>query len=110
MPTAKEIDELITKCTWALSTLNSVAGITVTGPNGNSIFLPTAGRYNKFASRPESGGQYGNYWSGTAIENNDRVNSPILYYQQSDAVHYTHYADRACGLPIRPVKPKPIRE
>lgn len=104
MPTADEIGELIDECTWELSTLNSVAGITVTGPNGNSIFLPTAGRYKSpnFGSGLESVGQYGNYWSSTASGN---YQAPILYYQQSDAVHYTHYADRRCGLPIRPVKP-----
>lgn len=104
MPTADEVYELIDECTWELSTLNSVAGITVTGPNGNSIFLPTAGRYKSpnFGSGLESVGQYGNYWSSTASGNSQAT---ILYYQQSNAVHYTHYADRRCGLPIRPVKP-----
>lgn len=104
MPTADEISELITECTWELSTLNSVAGITVTGPNGNSIFLPTAGCYTspKYGTpKLDYVGQYGNYWSGTA-SGNDRAT--ILYYQQSNAVHYTHSADRRCGQPIRPVK------
>lgn len=105
MPTADEAYELITECTWELSTLNGVAGIKVTSKiNSNSIFLPTAGRYSNpnYGSRLESVGQYGNYWSGTASGN---YQATILYYQQSDAVHYTHYADRRCGLPIRPVKP-----
>ena len=105
MPTADEIGELIEECTWELSTLNGVAGIKVTSKiNSNSIFLPTAGRYSNpnYGSRLESVGQYGNYWSSTALGN---YQATILYYQQSDAVHYTHYADRRCGLPIRPVKP-----
>lgn len=40
MPTSAEFSELKTKCTWSWTTQNSVRGYLVTGPNGNSIFLP----------------------------------------------------------------------
>ena len=43
MPTHEEQVELNEKCTWTKSTLNGVKGYKVTGPNGNSIFLPAAG-------------------------------------------------------------------
>ena len=40
MPTDTEFTELIFECTWEETTLNGVVGHLVTGPNGNSIFLP----------------------------------------------------------------------
>lgn len=47
MPTDAEWTELRTECTWTWTTQNGVNGRLVTGPNGNSIFLPAAGyRYN----------------------------------------------------------------
>lgn len=39
LPTEAEIKELIEKCTWTAEQY----GYTVTGPNGNSIFLPACG-------------------------------------------------------------------
>ncbi len=43
MPTKAEQDELCNNCTWDWTTQNGVNGHEVTGPNGNSIFLPAAG-------------------------------------------------------------------
>ena len=43
MPTKAEQDELLNNCDWDRTTLNGVKGFRVTGPNGNSIFLPRAG-------------------------------------------------------------------
>ena len=45
MPTKAEQDELRNNCTWTWTTQNGVNGYKVTGPNGNSIFLPAAGSY-----------------------------------------------------------------
>ncbi len=39
MPTKNELDELARKCSWEWT----ANGAVVTGPNGNSIFLPIAG-------------------------------------------------------------------
>lgn len=45
MPTLAEWQELQDSCDWAWETVNGVAGYTVTSKsNGNSIFLPAAGR------------------------------------------------------------------
>ena len=46
IPTDAEWTELRTKCTWIWTTENGVKGRRVTGPNGNSIFLPAAGYQN----------------------------------------------------------------
>ncbi len=63
MPTKEEQDELRDNCTWEWTTLNDVAGYRVTGPNGNSIFLPAAGyRVGKDISEK---GKNGYYWSSS---------------------------------------------
>ena len=41
-PTKKEFDELKDLCSWTLTNINETWGYTVTGPNGNSIFIPLA--------------------------------------------------------------------
>ena len=45
MPTIDEFEELFRECKkeWVEDTQNHVAGYKLTGPNGNSIFLPAAG-------------------------------------------------------------------
>ena len=59
MPTAAEIDELINECTWQYTFIKGVAGHIVTGPNGNSIFLPCAGyRENKNVKEVGTNGYY----------------------------------------------------
>lgn len=56
LPSIANIDELLTKCTWAFD----VNGYRVTGPNGNSIFIPV-----------------GNYWSSQKGEG-DTTNATSL--------------------------------
>lgn len=40
MPTNVELKELYSKCKWEFVTLNNIKGYKITGPNGNSIFIP----------------------------------------------------------------------
>ena len=63
MPTKAEQDELRTECDWEWTKMNGVNGYKVTGPNGNSIFLPAAG-YRSSTSLYDAG-TYGYYWSAT---------------------------------------------
>ena len=63
MPTKAEQDELRTECDWEWTKMNSVIGYKVTGPNGNSIFLPAAG-YRRLTSLYDAGSG-GYYWSAT---------------------------------------------
>lgn len=59
MPTYDQLSELKSYCTWAWTTQNGVKGYKVTGPNGNSIFLPAAGyRYDSELSYAGSRGSY----------------------------------------------------
>ena len=45
LPTNREMEELVDKCTWEWFYLNGISGMKVTGPNDNSIFLPATGLY-----------------------------------------------------------------
>ena len=62
MPTLDEIQELVSSCTWEWGAYKGVNGIYVTGPNGNSIFLPAAGG-NRYKV-----GSVGHYWSATLTD------------------------------------------
>lgn len=44
LPTRKEWEELLKSCSWSWTTWNGTYGYQVTGPNGNWIFLPAAGK------------------------------------------------------------------
>ena len=58
MPTTKQIQELIDKCTWEFEG----TGYRVTGPNGNSIFLPAAGY--RYGDKVYGNGNAGYYATG----------------------------------------------
>ena len=66
MPTCAEQDELRDSCTWTWTTVNGVNGYRVTGPNGNSIFLPAAGY--RYGEDVDGRGSHCNFWSATLIE------------------------------------------
>ena len=63
MPTKAEMKELKNKCTWKWTTQSGVNGYRVTGPNGNSIFLPAAGDCLELSRH--NVGKLGSYWSST---------------------------------------------
>lgn len=60
MPRENEIQELIEKCRWEWTDVNSVKGYKITGPSGKSIFLPSK---NFTVSGVEL--WHGYYWSKT---------------------------------------------
>lgn len=101
MPTAAEIDELTDKCTWAWTTLNGVDGYRVTGPNGNSIFLPATGaRYGTGFGAIQ--GSEGQYWS-SSLDSYDNYYAYDLYFGNSLYGRFNH--GRNWGLMVRPVCP-----
>ena len=63
MPSWEQIQELCDSCTWKWTQLNGVNGMLVTGPNGNTMFLPSAD--SKYDSPNSYFGPGGNYWSRT---------------------------------------------
>ena len=99
MPTKEDQDELRTECTWNWTTKNGVNGYTVTGPNGNSIFLPAAGgRYGSVFGTAEHDGSY---WSSSLYYYSSHANDLNF---RSDYVGLSN-ASRDCGLSVRPVMP-----
>ncbi len=99
MPTKEEVKELCDECTWKWTTQSGVNGMKMTGPNGNSIFLPAAGDRNGTAlSRRGLGGHY---WSATLVENY----GDYAYYLGFDSGNsYWHdWCSRRGGLTVRPV-------
>ena len=63
MPSAEQIEELLSLCKRHWTTLYDVAGCRFLGPNGNYIFLPAAGPHDFYDWN--HGGKCGHYWSGT---------------------------------------------
>ena len=61
IPSLEQVVELLNSCTWQWTERNGVNGHLVTGPNGNTMFLPAAGYYD--GSSLEYVGTYGIYWS-----------------------------------------------
>ena len=98
MPTDAEWTELREKCTCTLTTQNGVNGQLVTGPNGNSIFLPAAGY--RYSTHLANAGSLGGYWSSSL--NTDRPYLAWYVYFNSDTV-FGGNGYRYNGLSIRPV-------
>ena len=98
MPTDAEFDELCNKCTWTWASQGGHKGYKVTGPNGNSIFLPAAGW--RLASVTSYVGEGGGYWSSTLSSSNS-YNAPSLYFGRSG--HFTSDGSRRGGRSVRPV-------
>lgn len=98
MPTAEEQRELLNECTWELTELNGINGCTVTGPNGNCIFLPTAGC--RKSTEIDGCGSLGGYWSST-LGREDCYEACFLgfYDGEQDSVDDSRYY----GLNVRPV-------
>ena len=101
MPTRDEINELVNKCTWKWTSLNGVNGQLVTGPNGNSIFLPAAGCRYDAAGGLGSRGSTGGYWSATLSENNGYCACAFDFYYGDYG--WCNCYDRFYGCSVRPV-------
>ena len=98
MPTKAEQDELRTKCKWDWTTQNGVNGYNVTGPNGNSIFLPAAGCMS--GGMFYDAGSVGSCWSSSLDTGNPRYAYFVYFY--SDVVGWS-YDYPGYGLSVRPV-------
>ena len=100
LPTKEEYKELIQKCKWQWTTQNGKKGYKVTGPNGNSIFLPAAGCYNgRFGLI--SVGQWGYYWSSTPYNHNNGTEAYSLTIATNSLNLF--YSNRYLGVSVRPV-------
>ncbi len=100
MPTGEQQRELVEKCTWTWTTSNGVIGQLVTGPNGNAIFLPAAGR--RMADALDNEGTSGFYWSRTIVE--DWYHRAYTLYLNSGGVSCSSGILRYDGGSVRAVR------
>lgn len=116
MPTPAEIQELIENCTWTWTSRTDTKNGFVYGyevkskTNGNSIFLPAAGRMIQEGSTPSawSVGEYGFYWSDSVYYGlrPDELNRDARTLEFNKNSRGPSTKSRYTGLPIRPVQPK----
>ena len=101
MPTYTEMKELDDKCTWTWTSENEVNGFKVTGPNGNSIFLPAAGSMG-YNTTPEGVGEDCFYLTSTPdVETGNCCAYRIFYcLRVSDGLNG---GSREPGYSVRPV-------
>ena len=98
IPTEEEMEELVKNCTWTWATQGGKKGMTVTGPNGNSIFLPATGlRDDTDVFYRE---KYGYYWSATLGEFTSATACNLYFGSKNGSCQF---CDRAGGLTVRPV-------
>ena len=99
IPTHEEFNELCDKCQIEETTLNGINGVLVTGPNGNSLFLPKSGYYKE--EHLSDLGKYGNYWGANAQDVLCYVASRLMFGSITPFPSYS--GNRYCGYPVRPV-------
>ncbi|MCD8302235.1 MAG: DUF1566 domain-containing protein, partial [Prevotellaceae bacterium] len=95
LPTASEIDELVC-CRREWTTMGGHEGYKVTGPNGNSIFLPAAGW--RYGTSLLGAGDYGYYWSSTPNESDTRGAYYLFFYSGDFS---SCWRDRGYGHGVR---------
>ena len=96
MPTDAEWEELINNCTWTKST--QFGSKLVTGPNGNSIILPSAGE--RVSTNFYNVDEFGYYWS-SSLQSRHPLYVRYVYFTAGYVYMGDHY--RYVGYTIRPV-------
>jgi hypothetical protein len=99
MPTLSEWAELVTHCSWTLDEYGGTIGATVTGPNGNSIFLPAAGNNTGTLAGINS---YGEYWTSMCDQEHQYPTFAYAAYFDSSDIRVGSNG-RAIGASVRPV-------
>lgn len=97
IPTPEQQAELH-DCSWSIVERNGVEGRLVTGPNGNSIFLPAAGYI--WGDSVEYTVSSGNYWLRNLDSRTDYYATNICF----DKGYVPYYAYRCIGRSIRAVR------
>ena len=105
IPTAAQLQELIDNCTWKWSSYNGIKGYTVTGTNGNSIFLPATGNYYNGTTH-DNVGTCGFYWSANPATNVQKAR--FLGFKEGEYKLQENMRD--LGFCIRPVAHKPLQQ
>lgn len=108
LPSMSEFNELYSKCTWKYTSQNGINGVKVTGPNGNSIFLPMTGY-----AYPSSGpvGSYsitdsssGYYMTSQSYKDSNGRFAYSCQIKSNTSYSLPSWRVGFAGMPIRPVR------
>lgn len=102
-PTIYEMNELLWKCTWEWYTFGNTEGYKVTGPTGNSIFLPWCGFKDTLPETSQRLSTY--YWTATRDEYMDELANMITFHNDGSSLSSSasNATYRDLGFCIRPV-------
>lgn len=105
MPTRSEAVHLLYDCSWKWDKQGGVNGYTVTGPTGNSIFLPTGG--NALTAGIWNQNTEGCYWTSTLSSEDCRYGTMIYFTETYHSTRNNYYSTalRWTGNNIRAVCP-----
>ena len=87
LPSPEAFEELYDECQWIWDADPENKGVTIVGPNKNTIFLPASGFRDCESKDVDFVGSDGNYWSDTSYSsgfarvlyfNSDRIDTRIL--------------------------------
>lgn len=112
IPSLEEAEELVQECEWKWYSYyyDGAKGYLVTGPNGNSIFLPVTGEKRGTVVTNTADGTDGAYSLRSQGDSYDRNSCYLLYFQGgriSPQVDGSRTSDDRCyGYPVRPVATK----
>lgn len=105
MPSKEQLEELWHKCWWIKTSQGEHLGCKVIGPNGNSIFLPSAGSSKEVY--PDDDVLYGCYWARSLYLDNQWNAYFLTFYSLAtegwDFGMTLNNGDRSDGLSVRPV-------
>lgn len=99
IPTKDEWLELMDNTIAEWTSMNGVYGRKFTASNGNSIFLPAAGR--RSSSELDYAGDYGIYWSASLIEDLPNRAWRFIFYSEDQSMSNCR---RGNGPSVRPVR------
>ena len=106
LPTEEEMEELIESCEWRWTEKDDVMGVSVKGPNGNSIFLPAGGQDGK----ESNSGVLCAYWTGSISYGGIGRTAMSLFcyydYEDEKTTLRTFGVYKVNGLLVRPVMDK----
>ncbi len=100
IPSADQWRELMDNTNIELTTRNGVNGMLFIASNGNSLFLPAAGR--RWDDELYNVGSNGNYWSSSLRTSNPNDAWCFLFY--SDCYGMSRYTYRLYGRSVRAVR------
>ena len=100
MPTRTELSELLSECSWKEEELDGVSGCRVTGPNGNSIFIPNNGQFD----------ESGINWSDSVFLWSSETDGSEFGYSLGYSGYVSTNNHKHDGLCIRPVIGEPVKD